>query len=79
MRAGDGRVGGRFLLDASLGYRFGGHWPLEGFEAQVNVSNLLNEVYVGTLGANGFVNSGDSQTLIAGAPRQWFVTLRKSF
>jgi iron complex outermembrane receptor protein len=29
---------------------------------------------VSTIGSNGFGNSGDNQTLLAGAPRQVFVT-----
>jgi len=74
-----GRVDGRVLVDATIGYRLSGHWLLEGLEAQVNVTNIFDKRYVGTLGTNGFVNSGDAQTLIAGAPRQWFATIRKSF
>ena len=35
--------------------------------------------YVSTIGTNGFANRGDSQTLLAGAPQQFFVTLRKDF
>jgi iron complex outermembrane receptor protein len=74
-----GRVDGRTLLDATLGYRFSGNGLLDGLEAQLNVTNLTDEDYAGALGTNGFVNAGDSQTLIAGAPRQIFVTLRKEF
>lgn len=74
-----GEVEGRTLVDATLGYRFGGSPLLEGLEIQLNATNLLDEEYVGTLGTNGFVNSGDSQTLVTGAPQQFFVTLRKTF
>lgn len=74
-----GDVEGRTLVDATLGYRFGGNPVLDGLEIQLNATNLLDEDYVGTLGTNGFVNSGDSQTLVTGAPQQLFVTLRKSF
>ncbi|WP_353255770.1 TonB-dependent receptor [Hyphomonas sp.] len=74
-----GDVPGRTLVDASLGYRFGGNALLEGLEIQLNATNLFDEDYVGTLGTNGFVNSGDSQTLVTGAPQQVFVTLRKAF
>jgi iron complex outermembrane receptor protein len=74
-----GRVDGRTLLDANLGYRLSGNAFLKGAEVQINVTNLTDEEYAGTLGTNGFVNSGDSQTLVAGAPRQVFVTLRKVF
>lgn len=74
-----GRIDGRILVDASIGYRVDGHGLLDGLEGQVNVTNLLDKEYVGTVGTNGFVNAGDNQTLIIGAPRQWFVTVRKSF
>lgn len=74
-----GRVDGRVVVDLAAGYRVAGHGLFDGLEAQVNVSNLFDKRYVGTLGTNGFVNSGDSQTLMAGTPRQIFVTLRKSF
>jgi iron complex outermembrane receptor protein len=62
-----------------LGYRLPAGDLLEGLELQLNVTNLLDEEYVGTLGTNGFVNAGDAQTLVTGAPRQFFVTLRKAF
>jgi iron complex outermembrane receptor protein len=74
-----GEVPGRTIVDASLGYRFGGNPLLEGLEIQLNATNLFDEDYVGTLGTNGFVNSGDSQTLVTGAPQQLFVTVRKAF
>lgn len=74
-----GRVDGRVLVGLTAGYRVSGHGFLDGLEAQVNVSNLFDKNYVGAIGTNGFVNSGDAQTLIAGAPRQVFATIRKSF
>ncbi len=68
------------IVDLSAGYRFMGvEGPLKGTEIQVNVSNLLDEEYVSTIGSNGFGNSGDNMTLLAGAPRSAFVTVRKSF
>ncbi len=71
-------VGGRTLVDAALGYRLdvGMRKPLE---IQVNATNLFDEKHVSTIGSNGFGNSGDNQTLLAGAPRQVFVTLRAGF
>jgi iron complex outermembrane receptor protein len=69
----DRSVGGRVLLDGSIGYR------LQGFELQLSVTNLLDKEYVSTVGSGGYGNSGDRQTLLTGAPRQWFVTLRKDF
>lgn len=69
----DQSVPGRVILDGSIGYRF------QGFELQASVTNLLDKDYVSTVGSGGYSNSGDRQTLLAGAPRQWFVTLRKDF
>jgi iron complex outermembrane receptor protein len=78
----DGSVDGYALVDASVGYRFeGGDW-LEGLEIQANVTNLFDKEYVSTIGSNGYVNSdpdGLAQTLLAGSPRQFFVTLKKQF
>jgi iron complex outermembrane receptor protein len=48
-------------------------------EIQVNGTNLFDKRYVATIGSNGFGFSGDNQTLLAGAPRQVFVTLKAGF
>ncbi|MCS6985905.1 MAG: TonB-dependent receptor [Sphingomonadaceae bacterium] len=76
----DQSVPGRVLVDATVGWRFAEAGPiLSGLEAQLSVTNLFDKEYVATIGSNGFGNRGDNQTLLAGAPRQWFVTLRKRF
>jgi len=76
----DVSVPGRVLVDAAVGYTFrGGEGFLKGWGIEANVTNLFNKKYIATIGSNGFVASGDSQTLLAGAPRQWFVTLKKGF
>ena len=74
----DQSVSGRAIVDATLGYRFdiGGRAPLE---VQLNATNLFDKRYVSTIGSNGFGNSGDNQTLLAGAPQQFFVTLKAGF
>lgn len=74
----DRSVGSRLLVDATLGYRFdiGARGPVE---IQLNATNLFDKRYVATIGSNGFGNSGDNQTLLAGAPQQFFVTLRAGF
>jgi iron complex outermembrane receptor protein len=67
-------------VDASIGYRLrdvGG--VLEGLAIEGSVTNLTDKKYISTIGSNGFTASGDNQTLLAGAPRQWFVTLRRGF
>ena len=75
----DKSVGSRALVDASVGWRFGGEGILKGLAIQASVTNLFDADYVATIGSNGFGNSGDNQTLLAGAPRQWFLTLRKDY
>jgi len=74
----DQSVPGRALVDAAIGYRLdvGRRVPLE---IQVNGTNLFDKRYVATIGSNGFGFSGDNQTLLAGAPRQVFVTLKAGF
>lgn len=78
--AGDslGSVGSRALVDATLGYKLdvGARLPIE---LQLNATNIFDKRYVSTIGSNGFGNSGDNQTLLAGAPQQFFVTLKAGF
>lgn len=70
----DASVPGRFIVDASLGYRF-----TDKVEVQMNVTNLFDKRYIGTIGSGGFSNSGDAQTLLVGAPQQFFATLKAGF
>ena len=74
----DRSVSSRVLIDATLGYRFdmGLRTPIE---LQLNATNLLDKKYVSTIGSNGFGNSGDNQTLLAGAPQQFFATVKVGF
>ncbi|PSJ38468.1 TonB-dependent receptor [Allosphingosinicella deserti] len=74
----DASVGGFVIVDASLGYRFTSG-ALDGVTLQANAVNLFDKKYVSTIGTNGFANRGDSQTLLAGTPRQVFVTLKTAF
>ncbi|MEG3088801.1 TonB-dependent receptor domain-containing protein [Sphingomonas sp. PB4P5] len=75
----DESVKGRVLVDATIGYTFRGEGFMSGFGIEGSVTNLTDLDYVSTIGSNGFGKSGDNQTLLAGAPRQFFVTLRKGF
>ena len=76
----DQQVGGRVLVDAKIGYRISSsnRW-LNNSAIEASVTNLTDRQYVATIGSNGFGFAGDNQTLLAGAPRQVFVTLRKDF
>ena len=76
----DRSVDGRVLVDALVGYRLqSDNRFLDGLALEVTATNLFDEAFVGTIGSNGFGFSGDNQTLLAGAPQQFFVTLRKDF
>ncbi|WP_066532114.1 TonB-dependent receptor [Erythrobacter sp. CCH5-A1] len=76
----DRSVEGRVLVDALIGVRLNSDNKfLDGLAIEGTVTNLFDEDYVGTIGSNGFGFSGDNQTLLAGAPQQFFVTLRKDF
>jgi len=76
----DRSVEGRVLVDALIGFRLNSdNRFLDGLAIEGTVTNLFDEDYVGTIGSNGFGIAGDNQTLLAGAPQQFFVTLRKDF
>jgi len=75
----DRSVGARTLVDGTIGWRFAGEGWTRGLAIQGSVTNLFDIDYVSTIGSNGFGNAGDNQTLLAGAPRQFFMTLRKDF
>ncbi|NIJ39162.1 iron complex outermembrane receptor protein [Sphingopyxis panaciterrae] len=70
----DADVGSFVIVDASIGYRLN-----DRISIQANATNLFDKEYVSTIGTNGFANRGDSQTLLAGAPQQFFVTLKAGF
>ncbi len=70
----DRSVDGRVVADATIGYRFN-----ENLEVQMNVSNLFDEEYIGTINSAGTGNSGDRQTLLVAAPRQFFATIKAGF
>lgn len=69
----------RTVVDASIGIKIPAEGMLSGFAIEASVTNLFDTDYVSTVGSGGFGNSGDRQTLLPGAPRQVFVTLRKGF
>ena len=79
----DASVKAYTVADLSIGYRFkSDNTTLNGLEVQANVTNLFDNKYVSTVGSAGYANSdpeGTGQTLMVGAPRQAFVTVRKQF
>ncbi len=73
----DQSVPGRAIVDATIGV----HLDIDGrkVELQGNVTNLFDKKYIATIGSNGFGQKGDNQTLLIGAPQQFFVTLKTKF
>ncbi len=71
----DQSVPGRAIADVMIGAHLP-TIPLRNAEIQLNVTNVFDKRYVATIGSNGFGNSGDNQTLLAGAPREFLATLR---
>ena len=75
-------VSGRGVVDLTLGYRtqrkgFWGGWDIQG-----NITNLFNRTYIATIGENGFVDSDPQRnfaSMLAGAPFEAFMTVRKKF
>jgi iron complex outermembrane receptor protein len=79
----DNSVDAFTVVDLSAGYRFESqNTLLNGVEVQANITNLLDEQYFSTVGSAGFNPSdpkGTQATLMVGAPRQYYVTIRKTF
>ncbi|WP_338764080.1 TonB-dependent receptor [Massilia sp. METH4] len=74
----DNSVPSYVVANLSGGYRLGSAGMLKDLTLQVNVTNLFDKSYFGTIGSNGFSASdpqGTSMTLLSGAPRQVFFTL----
>ena len=47
--------------------------------ADFNIYNITDEHYISGMGENGFPLTGDYQSVLLGAPRQFFVSMRADF
>ncbi len=77
-----GSVPSYTLFNASAGFRFAGLAMFEELSVQAAVTNIADKFYISTVGSNGFVNAdpnGTAQTLLRGAPRQVFVSVKAKF
>lgn len=78
----DSSVPSYWLLNAGVSYDFGKLAGLQELSLGLNVTNLLDKRYFASTGTNGYVAfdpNGYNQTLMAGAPRQYFVSLNARF
>jgi iron complex outermembrane receptor protein len=78
----DGSVDACTLLNVGAGYRFAMSGTIEELVMQADATNVTDEEYFSTIDSNGFVVSdpaGTAQTLLLGAPRQLFFSLKARF
>jgi len=78
----EGSVGGYTLVNLNAGYRFPAVGFMKELTAQLDVTNLTDHPYISTVGSGGFLNAdptGTAQTLLPGAPRQVFFSLKGVF
>lgn len=76
----DEQVDAYTVVELTAGYRFDGtgSW-LDGTQVQLNVTNLLDEDYISTVGSGGFQNTAGRQTFLPAPPRQVFASIRRRF
>lgn len=77
-----GSVDAYTLLNFGVGYRFKGLGVVEELVLQADATNVTDKEYFSTIDSNGFVNAdpnGTAQTLLLGAPRQFFVSAKARF
>ena len=77
-----GSVNGFGVLNLALGYSFGDLGFASDLTLQLDATNLLDKDYIATVGSGGFSNAdprGTAQTLLPGAPRQVFFSLKATF
>ncbi|MEH6415741.1 TonB-dependent receptor [Pseudomonas sp. CGJS7] len=71
-----------WLWDAGVSWQRKDVGQIKSLRVGLNVYNLFDKRYIATLGSNGFRDSdpqGTFQTLLTGAPRQWFVSVDAKF
>ncbi|WP_342627254.1 TonB-dependent receptor [Nguyenibacter vanlangensis] len=76
---GDMSVPGFWMASLGARYRFGDYRFLKNITVDFNVYNLFNSSYVSQMGENGNPLSGDYQSVLVGAPRQYFGTISTRF
>ncbi len=78
----EGEVDAFTLVNLSVGYRLPDLGFLKEVTAQLDVNNLTDKEYISTVGSGGFSNSdpnGTGQTILPGAPRQVFFSVKGAF
>jgi iron complex outermembrane recepter protein len=76
-----GGVDAYTLLNVGVGYRFSA-FGAEEIVVQADATNVTDKKYFSTIDSTGFVNAdpnGTAQTLLRGAPRQFFLAVKARF
>lgn len=83
---GDTKVPSYWLANFRMGYTFGDMGKrfnsfgfMKNLKVDFSIYNLTNQFYVATMGENGFPLSGDYQSFLLSAPRQFFGSIRAEF
>ncbi|AHI25281.1 Outer membrane heme receptor [Komagataeibacter xylinus E25] len=83
---GDTKVPAYWLANMGVDYRLdhdNSPFRYPGFLQKIifsfNVYNLTNTKYISTMGENGYPMNGDYQSILLGAPRQYFGSVRAEF
>jgi iron complex outermembrane receptor protein len=78
----DRGVDGYTLLSIGGGVRLRGLGMMEVLTIQADVTNVTDKEYISTIGSGGFFETdpnGTRQTLLRGAPRQYFLSVKAKF
>ncbi|WP_242501263.1 MULTISPECIES: TonB-dependent receptor [Komagataeibacter] len=75
----DTSLPGYWLANAGAKYKFGRYGFLHNVTLSFNVYNLFGNTYISTMGENGNPFTGDYQSFMIGAPRQYFGTIQAQF
>jgi iron complex outermembrane recepter protein len=77
-----GSVDAYSLVNLAAGYRFRGFGAFEELSIQLDATNVTDKRYFSTIDSNGFTETdpnGTWQSLLLGAPRQFFLSARAKF
>jgi iron complex outermembrane receptor protein len=78
----DGGVDDYTLFNGTVGYNFGEIGMLKDLTLQLDATNIGDEEFYSTIDSAGFGESdinGTRQTLLRGAPQQWFISAKARF
>ncbi|MCE2565127.1 TonB-dependent receptor [Komagataeibacter sp. FNDCF1] len=75
----DESVPGYWMTSLGARYNFGDYGPVKNLTINFNIYNLANVHYISQIGENGLPLTGDDQSALVGAPRQYFGTISASF